>query len=191
LQIVLVADSSFGLTRRETLRLAALGAASALLAIAPAAALADNAPGAIPIFDGMTVGDVIAISDPEHWESLPREVREALLTAPVEGGPQTRGSSVGGSAWVTPYGGSGSSSYNCGYTTRVSCPGLEVYVTYSNGGVIYYNMAHNGSGQSVYGSGAAYLSPGTYSVVATGYPYSVPSGYDVEYSQSFGTARVS
>ena len=184
---------SSSLTRRDALKFAALGMASAAASLMlPAGALADEWV-AIPITEGMTVGDLIAIADPDQWASLPQAVKDALLTAPVEGGgggPQTR-ASVGGSAWVTPNSGAGSSFYECGYTTRVSCPGLAVQVTYSSGGAIYYNRTHYGSGQNVYGSGTAYLSPGTYSVVATGYPTSVPSGYDVTYSQAYGTAYIS
>ena len=184
---------SSSLTRRDALKFAALGMASAAASLMlPAGALADEWV-AIPITEGMTVGDLIAIADPDQWASLPQAVKDALLTAPVEGGgggPQTR-ASVGGSAWVTPNSGAGSSFYECGYTTRVSCPGLAVHVTYISGSTIYYNKTFYGSGQNVQGSDTVRLPAGVYSVVATGYPTSVNSGYEVSYSQGFGTAYVS
>ena len=185
------------LSRREFALLAAASTAS--LVASPCFARAGSLEiRRISARKGYTWGEFTRETDPDYWAFLNPKIKSDLDSL-VMFGDEAREEAlasrgvVGGSTWLTAYGGVGSSYYSCSYSATVNCPQLYLQVAYEKGGEIYaYGAPFYAENTNVVrGSGTVYLPTGTYNVTALGYAIVPPSGYEVSYHRDFATATVS
>ena len=170
------------LDRRSFLRVSLCGVAGLALA-APALALEPSAPE-LP-FTGMTLAEVEQLLNPEHYEALSDDLKEALAAHVMYETPNKASSlsRAGGSLNESTYfnyvtAGYRQAAYGFNFTTSVSCPSLFARVTITNASGYYDEHEYSGSGRQMYHTHTFYNVPaGTCSVVVTGYADVAPAGY--------------